>query len=85
MTLAATDVALRAAEKFFHERIPLTRAMGLRVGDQIADRAEAGEEREHDDGDPAGGRRLRAGTGSGTGLGGVHEGLGTPDQGASGV
>jgi thioesterase domain-containing protein len=31
MTQAATDDALRAAEKFFHERIPLTRAMGLRV------------------------------------------------------
>ena len=31
MTQAATDNALREAEKFFHERIPLTRAMGLRV------------------------------------------------------
>ncbi len=31
MSHAITDNALRAAEKFFHERIPLTRAMGLRV------------------------------------------------------
>ena len=31
MTQTATDNALREAEKFFHERIPLTRAMGLRV------------------------------------------------------
>jgi thioesterase domain-containing protein len=31
MTQAATDDALSAAEKFLHTRIPLTRAMGLRV------------------------------------------------------
>ena len=31
MTPAATEDVIRAAEKFFHERIPLTRAMGLRV------------------------------------------------------
>jgi len=31
MTQSVTDDLLREAEKFFHERIPLTRAMGLRV------------------------------------------------------
>jgi thioesterase domain-containing protein len=31
MTQPVTDKVLHKAEKFFHERIPLTRAMGLRV------------------------------------------------------
>jgi thioesterase domain-containing protein len=36
MTRPTTACALREAEEFFHERIPLTRAMGLRVlADQV--------------------------------------------------